>query len=88
LSWSSSRDQPGFGQYSSRADRQASRVEHITTTIPRPRDQIANRLRQGRNGGRPAGFNPAAYNRRNQVERGFNRRRHRCGPATRVDMLD
>jgi transposase len=63
------------------------RDKHITTTIPQPRDQIANRLRKGRNGGRPPRFDPDVYKRRNQVERGFNRRKHWRGLATRYDKL-
>ncbi|GAA4609923.1 transposase [Actinoplanes octamycinicus] len=63
------------------------RDKHITTTIPQLRDQIANRLRKGRHGGRPPAFNPDAYKRRNQVERGFNRRKHWRGYATRYDKL-
>jgi transposase len=77
----------GDRAYSSRANRQALRDRHITTTIPQPRDQIANRLRKGRNGGRPPAFGPAAYKGRNQVERGFNRRKHWRGFATRYDKL-
>jgi transposase len=77
----------GDRAYSSRANRQALRDKRITATIPQPRDQIANRLRKGRNGGRPPAFDPAAYKRRNQVERGFNRRKHWRGLATRYDKL-
>lgn len=43
---------------------------------PQPRDQIANRLLMGRNGARPPASDPGAYKERNQVERGFNRRKH------------
>ena len=32
-------------------------------------------------------FDPTAYKRRNQVERGFNRRKHWRGLATRYDKL-
>lgn len=65
----------------------ALRNKHVVTTIPQPKDQIANRLRKGRDSGRPAAFDPAAYKGRDQVERGFNRRRHWRGPATRYDKL-
>ena len=77
----------GDKAYSSRANRTALRAKRITTVIPEPNDQIANRKRKGSNGGRPVTFDPAAYKRRNQVERGFNRRKHWRGLATRYDKL-
>lgn len=52
---------------------------------PKPNDQIANRKRRGRTGGRPPNFNRAAYRKRNQMERGFNRRKLWRGLATRFD---
>jgi transposase len=55
--------------------------------IPEKSDQIANRKRKGRCGGRPPAFDPVAYNNRNQVERGFGRRKHWRGMATRFDKL-
>jgi transposase len=63
------------------------RDKRITAVIPEPNDQIANRKRRGRAGGRPPRFDPAAYRHRNQVERGFNRRKHWRGLATRYDKL-
>ena len=54
---------------------------------PEPADQIANRKRKGRRGGRPPAFDPTAYKDRNQVERGFGRRKHWRGMATRFDKL-
>jgi transposase len=63
------------------------RDKHITAVIPQPRDQITNRKRRGRRGGRPPAFDPAAYKLLNQVERGFNRRKHWRGLATRYDKL-
>jgi hypothetical protein len=63
------------------------RDKHITAVIPQPRDQITNRKRRGRRGGRPPGFDPAAYKLLNLVERGFNRRKHWRGLATRYDKL-
>lgn len=63
------------------------RDKGITTVIPEPNDQIANRKRRGRRGGRPPTFDRAAYKRRNQVERGFNRRKHWRALATRYDKL-
>ena len=77
----------GDKAYSSRANRQALRGKRITTVIPEPNDQIANRKRKGSNGGRPVNFDPDAYKRRNHVERGFNRRKHWRGLATRYDKL-
>ena len=77
----------GDKAYLSRANRQALRSKRIRTTIPEPNDQIANRKRRGSRGGHPPAFDPAAYRRRNQAERGFNRRKHRRGLATRFDKL-
>lgn len=77
----------GDKAYSSRANRATLRGMGITAVIPEPRDQVANRKRRGRRGGRPPAFDPAAYRRRNQVERGFNRRKHWRGLATRYDKL-
>jgi transposase len=61
------------------------RDKRLGATIPQPADQIGNRLRKGRNGGRPPVFDSDAYKRRNQAGRGFNRRKHWRGPATRYD---
>ena len=77
----------GDRAHSSRANRQAARGERIRATIPERNDQIADRRRRGSHGGRPFAFDRAAYRRRNQVERGFNRRKHRRGVATRSDKL-
>jgi transposase len=43
--------------------------------------------RRGRRGGRPVGFCAERYRRRNQVERGFNRRKQLRAVATRYDKL-
>ncbi|MFE2612032.1 hypothetical protein ACFXA2_00230 [Micromonospora chalcea] len=40
-----------------------------------------------RAGGRPPNFDRVAYRKRNQVERGFNRRKHWRGLATRFGKL-
>jgi transposase len=77
----------GDKAYSSRANRQALRGRRIRTMIPEPDDQIANRKRRGSHGGRPPAFDSRAYRDRNQVERGFNRRKHRRGLATHYDKL-
>lgn len=71
--------------YSTRAIRAWLRARHIPTTIPERRDQQAGRQRRGRAGGRPPGFDPAAYRRRNVVERCFNRLKGFRGIATRYD---
>ena len=77
----------GDKAYSSRANRKALRDKRISATIPEPNDQIGHRKRRGSRGGRPPAFDPAAYRDRNQVERGFNRRKHWRGLATRFDKL-
>jgi transposase len=77
----------GDKAYSSRANRQALRDKRIRAVIPEPNDQIANRKRRGQAGGRPPVFDRVAYRDRNQVERGFNRRKHWRGLATRYDKL-
>lgn len=73
--------------YSSRANREALRGRRITAVIPQPADQIANRKRRGQRGGRPPAFDEVAYRNRNQVERGFGRRKHWRGMSTRFDKL-
>ncbi|WP_373291336.1 IS5 family transposase [Pilimelia anulata] len=77
----------GDKAYSSRANRQHRRDKHVRAVIPEPNDQTANRKRHGRLGGRPPKFDQAPYRRRNQVERGFNRRKHWRGLATRDGKL-
>ena len=78
----------GDKAYSSRGNRAALRAKHITAVIPEPNDQIANRKRRGSAGGRPPRFDRPAYRDGNQVERGFNRRKHWRGLATRYDCED
>jgi transposase len=73
--------------YGSRANRRALRDRGIPHHIPEKDDQIANRLRKGSRGGRPANFNPEQYKRRNQIERLFNRRKQFRAVATRYDKL-
>ncbi|MFC9407303.1 IS5 family transposase [[Kitasatospora] papulosa] len=71
--------------YSSRAIRSHPRRRQIRAVIPQPADQIGHRLRRGRRGGRPPGFD--AYKQRNTVERCVNRLKQWRGPATRTDKL-
>lgn len=73
--------------YSSRANRAALRARKIRAVIPQPANQINNRLRKGSRGGRPPAFDPVAYRDRNNVERGFGRRKQWRGVATRYDKL-
>ncbi|MCZ0992209.1 IS5 family transposase [Streptomyces noursei] len=59
----------GDRAYSSRRNRRYLRRRQIKHTIPEPRNQQANRRRQGSAGGRPTGFDRERYARRNEVER-------------------
>ncbi|MET8340643.1 transposase [Streptosporangium canum] len=73
--------------YSSRAIRRHLRRRGISAVIPQPSDQIRHRLRRGRRGGRPPGFDTEAYKQRNTVERCINRLKQWRGLATRCDKL-
>jgi transposase len=73
--------------YSSKANRAALRHRKITAIIPERTDQRNNRSRKGSRGGRPPNFDAERYKRRNQIERGFNRRKQWRGVATRYDKL-
>lgn len=73
--------------YSSRGNRALLRRRGITAVIPEPSDQIANRKRRGRTGGRPPGFDAEAYRGRNVIERSFNALKQWRGLATRFDKL-
>lgn len=73
--------------YSSRAIRAHLRRRGIRAVIPQPSDQIGNRLRRGRQGGRPPGFDREAYKQRNTVERCINRLKQWRGLAARCDKL-
>ena len=74
--------------YSSKTIRSCLRRRGIKATIPEPADQIRGRLRRGSKGGRPPGFDPAAYKQRNTVERAFCRLRQHRAVATRYDKRD
>ncbi|MFJ2864128.1 IS5 family transposase [Kitasatospora sp. NPDC087314] len=71
--------------YSSKAIRTWLRQRRITHTIPERADQVANRQRGGRKGGRPPVFDKQLYKQRNVVERCFNRLKQWRGLATRYD---
>jgi transposase len=75
----------GDKAYSSRGNRDLLRSRGITTVIPEPADQIANRKRRRSAGGRPVGFDVEDYKQRNVVERFFNRIKHWRGIASRYD---
>jgi transposase len=74
----------GDKAYSSTAIRVQLRRRGIKATIPEPADQIRSRLRRGR----PPAFDPAAYKRRNTVERAFCQLRQHRAVATRYDKRD
>lgn len=55
--------------------------------IPQPADHSGHRLRRGRAGGRPPGFDAEAYKQRNAVERCINRLKQWRGQAMRTGKL-
>jgi transposase len=67
--------------------RRLLRRRGIPHVIPERRDQVARRAAKGRRGGRPPGFDRAAYRRRNVVERCVNRLKQWRRVATRYDKL-
>ncbi|WP_229917627.1 IS5 family transposase [Streptomyces canarius] len=73
--------------YSSRAIRSHLRRRGIRAVIPQPSDQIGHRLRRGRQGGRPPGFDREVSKQRNTIERCINRLKQWRGLATRTDKL-
>jgi transposase len=73
--------------YSSRAIRAHLRRRGIRAVIPQPSDQVGHRLRRGRLGGRPPGFDSEAHKQRNTVDRCINRLKQWRGLATRTDKL-
>nr|WP_206540777.1 IS5 family transposase [Nocardiopsis potens] len=77
----------GDKAHSSRAIRHLLRHRGIAATIPERRDQVANRRRRGRRGGRPPAFDTEIYRDRNVVERCFARLKQFRAIATRFDKL-
>ncbi|MFE9768194.1 IS5 family transposase [Streptomyces sp. NPDC005808] len=75
------------GRPSSRAIRAHLRRRGIRAVIPQPADPIGHRLRRGRAGGRPPGFDAETYKERNSVERCIARLKQWRGPAMRTDKL-
>ncbi|WP_419664813.1 IS5 family transposase [Streptomyces sp. 2-1] len=73
--------------YSSRAIRAHLRRRGIRAVIPQPADQIGHRLRRGRHGDRPPGFDAEAYKERKTVERCIARLKQWRDLAMRTDKL-
>lgn len=71
--------------YTSAANRTFLTARGVKVTIPEREDQKAGRARRGSRGGRPRGFDAAAYRGRNVVERCFNKLKQWRGLAMRSD---
>lgn len=71
--------------YSLKAIRTWLRRKGVAHTIPERADQVRNRARRSRRGGRPLAFDREVYRRRNVVERCFSRLKQWRGIATRYD---
>jgi transposase len=78
----------GDKAYSSKATRSHLRRRGIQAVIPEPADQIKNRKKRGRRGGRPPAFDAEAYKDRNVVERAINQLKQNRAVATRYDKRD
>ena len=74
--------------YSSRAIRSYLRRRRIRCTIPEKADQVANRQRKGRRGGRRPAFDSQRYKQRNTAERCANKLKGFRAVATRYDKRD
>jgi len=77
----------GDKAYSSKANRELLRSHGVQAVIPERKDQVANRKRRGRKGGRTVSLDKEAYKRRNVIERTFNTFKQWRGLATRYDKL-
>ena len=74
--------------YSSKRNRAWLRHHGIQAVIPERADEIRNRLKRGRRGGRPPAFDPTAYHDRNTIERSINKLKQNRAVATRYDKRD
>ncbi|WP_442817877.1 IS5 family transposase [Streptomyces sp. NBC_01591] len=71
--------------YSNRRTRRYLRRRGIRHVIPEKSDQAVNRVRRGRAGGRPSGFDKERYKKRNTVERAINKLKNHRAVSTRYD---
>ncbi|GGQ36743.1 IS5 family transposase [Streptomyces mutabilis] len=71
--------------YSNRRTRRYLRRRGIRHVIPEKSDQAVNRVRRGRAGGRPPGFDKERYKKRNTVERAINKLKNYRAVSTRYD---
>lgn len=71
--------------YCNRRTRRYLRRRGIRHVIPEKADQAASRVKRGRAGGRPPGFDEERYKKRNTVERAINKLKNFRAVATRYD---